>query len=435
MSLTREDRIHEVGGSDQRNAFQRDRDRILYSSAFRRLAGITQIVRAGEADVFHTRQQHTMKVAQVGRRLAEMLIERQCDIAARVGLHPEVVEAASLAHDLGHPPFGHVGEHTLNDLVTDSGDKNGFEGNAQTFRIVTKLAIRFDNAPGLDLCRGTLAACLKYPWLRNSSDPSRTYKWGAYDIDKQDFLFAREMNAEHSERTVEAQLMDWADDIAYSVHDLEDFHRCGVIPWKRILEGDRAETLVQRAKTAWFEGPPDTEGRLRKALDRLKTFFFGLRLFEAVLNEAYEGTRDQRFQLRLLTSRLVGRYVAATKLADPTSLSGKRPFVEVEDKAFDEVKLLKQVTRDYIISSPTLLAQQRGQEQTIRYLFSAIYEDSADKVPNWLPRRLEYLWSADITRSRFAADCIASLTESEVVGLNARLQGRSAGSVLDPIVR
>jgi dGTPase len=235
MSLGREDRRHEVGGGDQRNSFERDRDRVLYSSAFRRLAGITQIVRAGESDVFHTRQQHTMKVAQVGRRLAEMLIKQQAELSATAGLHPEVVEAAALAHDLGHPPFGHIGEHTLNELVVSHGDDNGFEGNAQTFRIVTKLAIRFFNADGLDLCRATLAACLKYPWFRDVTDPSRTTKWGAYDVDREDFLFARAMNLSHNEKTVEAQLMDWADDIAYSVHDLEDFHRCGVIPWRRIL--------------------------------------------------------------------------------------------------------------------------------------------------------------------------------------------------------
>ena len=309
--VARSDRRHEVGGRDQRGEFQRDRDRILYSSAFRRLAGITQIVRAGEADVFHTRQQHTMKVAQVGRRLAEMLISQHLQLAREADLDPEVVEAAALAHDLGHPPFGHIGEHTLHQLVCDHNDQNGFEGNAQTFRIVTKIAVRFDNAPGLDLCRATLAACLKYPWLRDEADPARTKKWGAYDIDKDDFDFARAMHTDHSEKTVEAQLMDWADDITYSVHDLEDFHRCGAIPWMRILRGDRADVLVRRAMTAWFGGPADAEGHLRRALERLQKLF-ELPLFSAILNESYEGTRHQRHQLRVLTSHLIDRYVRAT---------------------------------------------------------------------------------------------------------------------------
>ena len=140
----------------------------MYSSAFHRLAGITQIVRAGEANVFHTRQQHTLKVAQVGRRLAQKLLKEQPKEAVFRGLDPEVVEAACIAHDLGHPPFGHVGERTLNELVVKN-DDDGFEGNAQSFRIITKLAIRFPDIDGIDMTRATLAACLKYPWYRENT--------------------------------------------------------------------------------------------------------------------------------------------------------------------------------------------------------------------------------------------------------------------------
>ena len=136
-------RHHSASPEDQRNPYQRDRDRILYSSAFRRLAGITQIVRAGEADVFHTRLTHTLKVAQVGRRIAEYVIATQTAEALTLGIDAEVVEGACLAHDLGHPPFGHLGEKALNELVINSGDEDGFEGNAQSFRILTKLAVRF----------------------------------------------------------------------------------------------------------------------------------------------------------------------------------------------------------------------------------------------------------------------------------------------------
>jgi len=165
----REKRFHDLGGSDQRGPFERDRDRLLYSSAFHRLSGVTQIVRAGEEDVFHTRQQHTFKVAQVGRRLAQRCVVDYPKAAKALGLDPEVVEAACLAHDLGHPPFGHAGEETLDKLVEKAGDPDGFEGNAQTFRVVTKLSVRYDLCPGLNLTRATLAACLKYPWLRDRS--------------------------------------------------------------------------------------------------------------------------------------------------------------------------------------------------------------------------------------------------------------------------
>ncbi len=415
---------------DQRSRFERDRDRILYSSAFRRLSGVTQIVRAGEADVFHTRQQHTIKVAQVGRRLAQKCVAEQRELSESLGVDPEVVEAASLAHDLGHPPFGHAGEHVLHELVTEAGGE-GFEGNAQSFRIVTKLAVRFDECPGLDLTRATLAACLKYPWLRDAGIQGRSKKWGAYQTESEDFTFARELFS-HDAKTAEADLMDWADDIAYSVHDLEDFHRCGFLPWHRIL-GDHSEQIVRRAEENWFGKPTNAAGRLREALRSLTDFLSGS--FGELLAEPYEGARHQRQQLRTMTSQLIGRYIHAARLKE-ADVTGKSIVIASEEA--DEVLVLKQITRDYIINNPSLAAQQEGQVRIIRALFEAIFEDLAkENFPRYLPTRLRYLWGIDPEGSpaRFAADCIAGLTESEVIGLHARLHGLSSGSVLDPIVR
>lgn len=189
-------------------------------------------MRAGEANVFHTRQQHTIKVAQVGRRLAQKLLKEQPREAKFRGLDAEVVEAACIAHDLGHPPFGHVGEQALNDLVM-VGDDDGFEGNAQSFRIVTQLAVRFPEIYGIDLTRASLAACLKYPWFREKSG-KKSRKWAAYRSEREDFEFARRYH-QHEFKTLEAELMDWADDVAYSVHDLEDFHRCNALPWQKVF--------------------------------------------------------------------------------------------------------------------------------------------------------------------------------------------------------
>jgi len=164
--------------------------------------------------------------------------------------------------------------------------------------------------------------------------------------------------------------------------------------------------------------------------------FFERRLFSAVFDEPYEGTRNQRQQLRLMTSRLIGRYIGAMTLRVPEGPHDDRPTALIGDNESDEVKLLKQITRDYVISSPTLLAQQEGQKRVIRSLFRTIYSGTTTVgPPDWLPRRLEYLWSNGISTARFAADCVASLTEAEVNGLHARLQGLSSGSVLDPIVR
>jgi dGTPase len=234
------------------------------------LDGVTQIVRAGEADVFHNRLTHSIKVAQVGRRLAEHCIRRQPQATEFHGLDNEVVEAACLAHDLGHPPFGHIGEATLDEILTCEDahgrclDPEGYEGNAQSFRIVTKLALRFPQCEGLDLTRATLCALLKYPWARDTSSEGekagKSKKWGYYKSEQADFDFCRE-GVELDMRSLEAELMDWADDIAYSVHDLEDFHRCNFIPWARIIGDDApdVERIVDNAVAKWHDAPVDAK--------------------------------------------------------------------------------------------------------------------------------------------------------------------------------
>jgi dGTPase len=184
QSTARTQRLHDNtpnSSGDYRTAAQRDRDRILYSSSFRRLAEVTQVVAANSGYVFHNRLTHSLQVAQVGRRIAENLNKRQPE--TRDYIDPDVVEAACLAHDLGHPPFGHIAEQILNQRTKKFG---GFEGNAQSFRIVTKLASRSPDYGGLDLTAATLAAILKYPWLRgrNAAKPS---KWGAYSSEARDF--------------------------------------------------------------------------------------------------------------------------------------------------------------------------------------------------------------------------------------------------------
>lgn len=388
---------------------------------------MTQIVRAGEAEVFHTRQQHTYKVAQIGRRLAQRCRGAFVEEAMHHGLNVEVVEAAALAHDLGHPPFGHAGEAVLNQLVEDGGDPDGFEGNAQTFRIVTKLAVRYTEVPGLNLTRATLAACLKYPWFRDQRHPSRRRKWSAYKDDAEPFEFARKFHP-HADQTLEAALMDWADDIAYSVHDLEDFHRCRAIPWRMILE-DEGREIKSAAKGRWHDAPAAVETLLDDAYNRICDLIY---IFPNDLLAPYDGSRQQRVALRTFTSALIGRFITQTKLTN----EGSGLQIDLGTQA--EVKILKEITKHYIISNPSLLAQQRGQKKIISDIFCAILEDcqSTKKAPPYLPVRLSYIWDYDETNPpRFAADCLGSLTEREVVSLHGRMFGSESGSVLDPIVR
>jgi dGTPase len=423
-------RFSASGRNDQRHAFEVDRDRVLYSSAFHRLAGVTQIVRAGEEDVFHTRQQHSFKVSQVGRRLAQNCIKKNTKLAKKLGVHAEVVEAACLAHDLGHPPFGHIGESTLDKLVQKENEPGGFEGNAQSFRIITKLGVRFSDLPGLNLTRATLAACIKYPWLRDLNHHKKKKKWSVYSTEKKEFEFAREF-FDDDEQSAEAHLMDWADDIAYSVHDIEDFHRCSAIPWTRIVRDARTRNdIVRGAVEGWYNAPEDAVELLEQSYDDLLAFLLPFVEFLAL---PYEGKREQRQQLRTLTSQLIDRYINAASLIDAGS------GIEVKQQELREVKLLKQITRDFILSNGSLIAQQRGQAKIITFLFSEIVTEMRETKftpPSFLPVRMSELWPlADNSTSRFAADCVASLTEREATRLYARLSGSAVGSVLDPIVR
>lgn len=427
-SADRQARQFDISVDDQRSRFARDRDRILYSSAFHRLAGITQIVRAGELDIFHTRQQHTYKVAQVGRRLAENLIARQRNSAERLGVNPEIVEAACLAHDLGHPPFGHAAESALDDLVQDAGDKDGFEGNAQSFRILTKLAVRYDECLGLDLTRATLAATLKYPWLRDPSDEKKRGKWSAYASDAEAFHWARKFHPD-DKKTAEAEIMDWADDIAYSVHDVEDFHRVGVIHWGEIFAPSSRSGIVDAIVDSWFSARSDAGERVGQALARLSEIVIP---FPAVTRERYDGSREQRRQLRNLTSLLIGRYIRALTL-NP-SLSG--PSVLINQESADEVRVLKHIARTYVIGLPALHAQQFGQKRIIGDLFEILHDRSQDGDAAFIPKRLRYIWKIKgSSRPRIAADCLSSLTENETYQLHRRLTGVDTGSILDPLVR
>jgi dGTPase len=301
--------------------------------------------------------------------LAEMLIERQSNDASELGLDTEVVEAACFIHDLGHPPFGHLGEKTLDNLVVRAGDPDGFEGNAQSFRVVTKLCVRFEEVTGLDLTAATLAAACKYPWFRAPGNPNREKKWGAYKLEERDFEFARSSSGYGDEKTIEAAIMDWSDDIAYSVHDMEDLHRCRLIPWGFLKTKEGREFLVKAATEGWHNAPADAEGRLRLAYERV---------FEeiaepfapTILNENYDGRLEHRQQLRFFTSHLIGRYINSTKL-DISTGNG----LLLENDMVDEVILLKQLTRSYLILNPALSAQQHGQKIIVESLFVDFMSD------------------------------------------------------------
>lgn len=426
-------------GSDQRTPFQRDRDRILYTSAFRRLAWVTQVVSASEGEPFHNRLTHTLEVAQIGRRLAEHLLQEQSEEAQAVGgLSPDVVEAAALAHDLGHPPFGHTVEKELDRLMRDDGVDDGFEGNAQSFRIVTKLATRHLELPGLNLTRATLNAILKYPWLRQADLPERRGKWGAYASEGREFDWVREEETQEGRKSAEAELMDFADDIAYAIHDVEDFFRTGLIPLDRLVHHD---SEVDK----FLDGAFSSLERKGRHIDFEKgacTDAFRQLLGTLPITEPYAGTSQHRARLRTMTAGLVGRYIRAIQLQVPSEASDRR--VNIEKQAAIELFVLKQLTWHYVIENAALATQQHGQRHIIGRLFE-IFNDAAelkefDIFPASFRERMERLiedgkYDAKDERVRIIADLLSGMTEHQVIAIHQRLTGVSLGTVMDSIVR
>ncbi|MEU4244646.1 deoxyguanosinetriphosphate triphosphohydrolase [Actinoplanes sp. NPDC026619] len=266
-----------------RTQAQRDRARVLHSAGFRRLASKTQVHTAGSDDFLRTRLTHSLEVAQISR-----------EMGARLGCDPDVVDVAGLAHDLGHPPFGHNGEHALDEVSQSCG---GFEGNAQTLRVLTRLEAKVPGA-GLNLTRASLDACAKYPWPRKPE----TKKFGVYADDRPvfDWMHPAELG---ERRCLEAQVMDWADDVAYSVHDVEDGVHGGYLEL-RVLIDDPAERAALCADVAdsYSDEPADA---LAVTLDQLLAD-------PAVAPVAgYDGTFDTQVALKRMTSILTGRFVAS----------------------------------------------------------------------------------------------------------------------------
>ena len=428
---------------EQRDEFQRDRDRVLYTDALRRLAGVTQVVGAGEGHLFHNRLTHTLKVAQIARRLAEKLSDEQPgESEAWGGLSPDVVEAAALVHDLGHPPFGHIAEEELDELARDHGTPDGFEGNAQSFRIVTRLAAhrdpqRSDGYEGLNLTRATLNAALKYPRLRDHKHPgSKEYrKFGAYGADEEALRFARELGPLGDAQSLEAAVMDYADDVAYSVHDLEDFFRAGLIPVASLAQRDGAFTAFLKE---WCEDPRTsvTMEEVDASRDMLLSMLRDLFPFDG----QYDDTFDHRASLRTATSNLIQQYVWAVKIA-PTGAS--RPL-EVPELVRLQLKFLQRLVWRFVIENPRLATQQHGQRRIVRSLFgtylTAVKDRDVALVPPLFHRALEALGDArpkaqrkqdTPDETRLAVDIVASFSDGQAVLLHRRLTGIATGSVTD----
>ena len=404
-AATQERRIAEppkraAAGLAPRGEFERDRARVLHSYAFRRLADKTQVVVPGEDDFPRTRLTHSLEVAQIGR-----------EIGAALGCDPDIVDAAGLAHDIGHPPFGHNGEDALDAVAAACG---GFEGNAQTLRVLTRLEAKVlhpNGEPGgLNLTRATLDAACKYPWPRREG----TRKFGYYAADAEAFGWLR-AEAPDGRRCLEAQVMDWADDVAYSVHDVEDGVHSSMIKLGNVGEDARAQLCDIAAAQYSARTAIDLSAVLDELLD--------LPTLRDLAD--YDGTSAAQAAAKRATSELVGRLSGAAITAT-RAVHGDGPLgrygadLVVPDRVVAECALLKAIAAHYVMARPGAAERQAAQRALLTELVGAVL----DGAPGVLDRSLVAAWddvADDADRLRVVIDQIAQLTDTSAMVWHQRL--------------
>jgi dGTPase len=461
-------------GDLAQSPFRVDRDRIVSSPFLARLAGVTQVISPGGAGLLvHNRLTHSLKVAQVGRAVAERLRASDPDLSEKLGgCDPDVVEAAALAHDLGHPPFGHLGERVLDRLARHRlGLSDGFEGNAQSYRIVTSTEIGGQATIGLNLTNAVRAAILKYPWTRlTHPDPHPRFmdppprgaavvpddpdggslKFGAYSTEIADVRAARAPFAGRVadwQQTVEASVMDAADDIAYAIHDLEDVHRVGVLQqglvatelmaWQRwgsesdlTRAGGAIESLRRRLrrKEDWIA---DDEA-FADAVELVRA-----ELVDGLLARPFDGSLEAEARVAAFSANWTRRLVESVELVDQPAV--RSSHAQMSRAQWHEVQILKFVQNRFVLERPDLALHQRGQARLLASLVEALIAwltdpDEAQRLPRRL-RDLVELAETELpagtpdrlsrARGRAVVDFVAGLTDNQAVGLMEVLSGRS----------
>lgn len=404
-------------GSSRRSPFARDRARVLHSAGLRRLAAKTQVLVAGAADFPRTRLTHTLEVAQIAR-----------EMGASLGCDPDLVDVAGLAHDLGHPPFGHNGEGELDRLADRIG---GFEGNAQTLRVMTRLEAKVldpatGRSVGLDLTRASLDASCKYPWPRRSDagpHPStdevpakddKRRKFGYYADDAEIFHWFRE-GAPEGRTCLEEQVMDWADDVAYSVHDLEDALHGGLITLDMFTSHTERENIMDVAHRVYL--PSVDPAAIAAGLDRL----LALDYWPA----SYDGSHGDLARLKVATSQLISRFCVEAEYETRTSYGDGRltryaADLVVPEEVRAEVAALKAMTAIYVMNRQGADAEYAAQRDLLAELVATlVLRDGRDLEP-WLEPDFQAA-RTDAERLRVIIDQVASLTDVSVVEWHGRL--------------
>lgn len=439
MSDKRYERYTEIKkSSDQRTESQRDRDRILYTLSLRRLAGVTQIFSSEEGHVFHNRLTHTIQVAQIARRISEHFIKSYDEktIKKLGGLDPDTVEAAALIHDLGHPPFGHLAEQTLDELLKKDKIQDGFEGNAQSFRIINFIENRFHDKPGLNLTRATLNASLKYPWCRNSNKKSKKHKkFGCYKTEKKVFDWVRKYSKKE-DPCLEAGIMDFSDDLAYSIHDFEDFYRAGFIPVQELLRShEKYEDQSGESKLFLdyiFKNKDKSfkEHNIRTAYKEI------LNMFQTYFSMPYKGKPEDQTKLVNFTSKMIGTFVREG--IELTNSNGSETIFKIDPNIDVQIFILKKLASYYIIDHPSLRSKQKGQKRVVKELYKTFTKAATKSDFELFPEPYKTLLKeSNLNREgkiRIAVDFITGMTELQAILMYKRITGFQLGSALYNIV-
>jgi dGTPase len=390
--------LYEPAKRAGRTEFMRDRARVIHSAALRRLAAKTQVAVPWENDFQRTRLSHSLECAQIGRELGESL-----------GADPDLLETACLSHDLGHPPFGHNGEEALAEVSKEFG---GFEGNAQSFRLLTRIEAKTvdkdGKSVGLNLTRASLDAGTKYPWLR-AINPR---KFGVYDDDVEIFNWMRQ-GSPPDRKCIEAQIMDWSDDCAYSVHDLEDAIFVGQIKVEN-FEKD-FDILHNEMQTGY--GSTATRVEAAAALERLQQLSCWPRY--------YDGSHRSLARLKDSTSQLIGRFVLAAEL-ETRKIHGDGPLqrysadLVIPREQQVEVDFLKAIAGHYLIGAAVSQERYAKQQVLIKDLVEMLHKHAGTHLDSIFAKD----WAVatnDTERMRIVIDQIASLTDPGAYALHARL--------------
>lgn len=406
---------------DERTPFERDRSRIIHSAAFRRLQGKTQVFTTGEGDFFRTRLTHSLEVAQIGKGLA-----------LRLGADPDLVEAVSLVHDIGHPPFGHAGENELNELMKNFG---GFEANAQNLRILTQLERKNSEYDGLNLTRAVIDGQLKYkePYAENREKfvyekDLKMVEWASESAQ------AAVSRLDEKPQSFECKIMDWADEVAYAVHDLEDSIHAGYIDSSAFLESNRrTNAAIERCA-----------GKFQLTHPEITDIFRGFKcemqqidpyLFKDSLTASDKEKKSKRKEL---TSFLIHRYIAGVRREERGAVSNHPESyrycfsMEVQTEHKVEVSFINIIIRKFVFESPQVRRLEANGRHIVRSLFDKFTQgDNAEYLlpDDWT----EYFEpnSSNTEKARVVSDYISGMTDNYARKTYAQLFLPNQGSIYE----